>query len=272
MIEFCIKRGAIIALILMLVVAIAPVRVSAADHEEETAITVKQSEEIIAKTENNEKQPKSTLKEQADESSEIKKNKNEEVEEEAEQEKPKAPADPRAKIINSTELKPLSPKSEELEQYMLDIMDDIITEDMTTYQQVKACYDYIIANTSYGSHTSRLGTPIGSVTCAEITKLYGVVEGYGAVALSSKVGMCNAYASAFILMAREIGLDANLVKGYTKSRGGGYAYHEWAEVNIDGTVYVFDPQLDQSLTRAGLGEYNVFCKTYEQISGRYSKI
>lgn len=51
----------------------------------------------------------------------------------------------------------------------------------------------------------------------------------------------------------------------------GYAYHKWAEITIDGTAYAFDPQLDQSYAQKGLGEYSNFCKTYEQINGRYIK-
>lgn len=184
----------------------------------------------------------------------------------------KPATDVRITIINGIELEPQAPQSDELDAYLTEIMAELLTEDMSTFKKVVTCYDYIIKNTTYGSHVAQLSTPIGDVTCGEITRQYGAVEGYGAVALAANTGMCNAYASAFILMANKIGLDAKLVKGYTKSAYGGYAYHEWAEVNIDGVAYTFDPQLEQSLTRAGLGEYNIFCKTYDQIPGRYSKL
>lgn len=180
-------------------------------------------------------------------------------------------ADPRVNLINSVELTPVKPQSEDLDYLLDNIMDNIVEEDMSTYEKTKASYDYLVNNVSYGSHISRMGTPVGSVTCGQIASNYGSIEGYGAVVLSSNVGMCNAYSSAFILMAREIGLEARLVKGSTRRAGGGYTYHEWAEVIIDGVPYVFDPQLEQDLTRAGLGTYNVFFKTYDQIPGRYSK-
>lgn len=182
----------------------------------------------------------------------------------------KAQNNPKADILNSAELDPKEPKSPDLAEYLGELMPELINDEMDTYEKVKACYDYVKDNTKYGSHVANLGAKIGNTTCGAIDRKYGAVEGYGAVALVAKVGMCNAYASAFILMAREIGLDAYLVKGSTKSRGG-YAYHEWCEINIDGTIYVFDPQLDQSLQKSGLKEYMVFCVTYDQIKGRYIK-
>jgi len=196
-----------------------------------------------------------------------------------------------SEIFDSTELMLASPSSPELDAYLDSIMADIFIGlipqslleleneflvlealgDLTTYEKMLACYDYVIDTVSYGSHMTNLSAPIGNTTCRAIYNAHGEVEGFGAVALSARTGMCNAYASAFILMARKIGLDAYLVKGSTRSGQGGYAYHEWAEINIDGQVYVFDPQLDQSLARQGLGSHIIFGKTYADIPGRYIK-
>lgn len=178
--------------------------------------------------------------------------------------------DARATIINDVEtLTPTTPNSKDLEQYLDTLLDDVISDDMTHYQKVRSCYDYLVSNTRYGSHMRYSGTQIGNVTAQQIINRYGTVEGYGAIVLGSQVGYCNAYASAFILMARNLGFDASLVKGATKGAGGYYVPHQWAEININGTRYVFDPQLEQNLTQAGLGTYNVFCKTYDQVPGRY---
>lgn len=175
----------------------------------------------------------------------------------------------RADIFNEAALSPAGPSSQALDTYLDELMPTLIDDEMAPYEQLAACYDYLVDNVRYGSHMRNLGATIGDVSCQSIYSSYGAVEGFGAVALSAKVGLCNAYASAFILMARKVGYDAYLVTGSTKSGGGGYAYHEWAEIDIDGTVYVFDPQLEQDLAAAGLGEYAVFAKTYEQIPGRY---
>lgn len=172
-------------------------------------------------------------------------------------------------ILNEAELDPESPESEELEEYVDDLLGELTDEDMDTYEKVLSCYDYLVDTVSYGSHLRYLDTSLGDTTCQAIYDRYGEVEGFGAVALSAGVGMCNAYASAFILMTRSLGLDSHLVEGSTRSGSGSYAYHKWAEIDIDGETYVFDPQLEQSLRRHGLPDYSVFCKTYAEIPGRY---
>jgi hypothetical protein len=202
----------------------------------------------------------------------------------------KTQEDPRIELLNSAELEPTGPGSDELDAYLDNLMADIFLgllpedvsdkgdeavdealEGLTTCEKTVACYNYVMDTVTYGSHLAYLDTPLGDTTCRAIYRKYGDVEGFGAVALTAGKGMCNAYASAFLLMARKIGLTGELVAGYTVSRGGSYAFHEWAEITIDETVYVFDPQLDQSYRRQGLGSYDNFCRTYEQIKGRYAK-
>lgn len=179
---------------------------------------------------------------------------------------------PESALLNQAALgEPQSPSSQALDQLVSSLMDGIVTDEMTTYDKVRTCYDYVTDHTSYGNHMAYMSTPVGGETCWDIYQSYGDVEGFGAVALTAGKGMCNAYASAFILMARRLGLDARLVKGYTLSGGGSYAYHEWAEVVIDGMPYVFDPQLDQDLTKSGLPAYSVFCKSYAALGKRYQK-
>lgn len=181
-------------------------------------------------------------------------------------------ASPESALLNAlTPGEAQSPSSPALDKLVLSLMDGFLTDEMTTYDKVRACYDYVIAHTSYGNHMAYMSTPLGGGTCWDVYQSYGEVEGFGAVALTAGKGMCNAYASAFILMARRLGLEARLVKGYTISGGGSYAYHEWAEIIIDGTPYVFDPQLDQDLAKSGLPAYSAFCKSYDALGARYKR-
>lgn len=182
--------------------------------------------------------------------------------------------DPRRDIINSIEeLNVVSPDSEDLSAYIDELLPTIVAEDMDFFEQIKACFDYVRDNTSYGSHYTQanMNTRLGSTTIGTIYRQYGEVEGFGAVALVNRVGLCNAYSSAFIMLTRKLGFNAYLVKGSTKGRGGSYRYHEWCEIKLGDNTYVFDPQLDKDLARAGLGNYQVFCVTYDQIPGRYIK-
>lgn len=172
-------------------------------------------------------------------------------------------------LLNSADLSPVTAQSEDLQEVIEEVLQEVTDEDMGTAQKLREAYDYLVENVQYGSHMRNLGTAVGDVTCADIYYTYGEIEGFGSVALTANVGMCNAYASAFILMARTLGYDAHLAAGSTRSAGGGYAYHQWAEIDIDGVTYVFDPQLEQDLREAGLDSYSVYCKSYDEIGSRY---
>lgn len=181
-------------------------------------------------------------------------------------------SDPMVNLMNAQVLTSTPSASPELDAYLDELLATLITEDMDTYTKVKTCYDYLVDNMRYGSHTAGLGTMVNGVSCRSIYSQYGDVEGFGAVALTTKQGMCNAYSAAFCLMVRKIGLKADLVSGTTKGAGGSYVYHEWAEMELDGVKYVFDPQLEQSLSKYSVfGDYTVFYKTYEQVGSRYRK-
>lgn len=174
-------------------------------------------------------------------------------------------------ILNSAQLEETYAVSPALNDVVEDLLDELITEDMDTYTKVKTCYDYLVDNMSYGSSMGYLGTPASYTTCGNIYYANGEVEGFGAVALTANKGQCNGYAAGFILMARRIGLEARLVEGSTLNGGGGYSYHKWAEVIIDGEIYVFDPQVGQSMEKYGISRDFVFCKTYAQLGARYRK-
>ncbi len=174
-------------------------------------------------------------------------------------------------VLDGAELEPQSLQSEELGELVEETMDELCDEEMGTYDKVAACYDYLVENMSYGNQMRYLNVEAGDTTCADIYYDCGEVEGFAAVALTSKVGYCNGYASALIVMLRTLGIDARLVEGETGSANGGYAYHKWAEADIGGTTYLFDPQLEQDLTAAGLPAYSVFCKTYGEVGDRYIK-
>ena len=189
---------------------------------------------------------------------------------ETEPDEPQKELMPEEELLNAAALSdPVLPQSEQLAALVTELVVQVTTEEMTVGEQVRACYDYLVDTVSYGSHMARLDTPLGDTTCRSIYAAYGEIEGFGAVALTAKKGMCNAYAAAFIMMVRSLGLDARLARGWTGSAHGGYAYHEWAEIRIDGTTYVFDPQLEQDLAGSGLAPYTVFGKTYAQLGSRY---
>ncbi len=169
-------------------------------------------------------------------------------------------------ILNSASLNPRSTGYASTDAKIQEIFDQIFTDGMSTYDKVKACYDYIIYNTSYarGAYVSsaEFGNPSEGNNDAYIA--------WGALScLTLGKGSCNTYSCAFIAMMKMIGLDAAYVSGSTHSSSGGYVGHNWVEVYIGGETYVFDPQVEDNIS--GGGTYQRFCKTYAQVSGKYIK-
>ena len=166
-----------------------------------------------------------------------------------------------AKILNSSILSPVATGFNPCDEKVSSVLSEILTDDMTTYGKTKAIYDYLINNCVYGFNSRRGDYP----------KAFGGGQEYEARAygmLTGHVGACNDYSAAFWAMTRYIGLDTHIVYGQTHRAGGGYTGHYWCETIIDGTTYVFDPQVEDNMTR-GTIKYDRFCKTYDEMPGKY---
>lgn len=169
-------------------------------------------------------------------------------------------------ILNSAPLNPRSTGYASTDAKIQEIFNQIFTSGMSTYDKVKACYDYIIYNTSYarGAYVSSAGFGNPSEGNNDAYIAWGALS-----CLTLGKGSCNTYSCAFIAMMKMIGLDAAYVSGSTHASGGGYVGHNWVEVYIGGQTYVFDPQVEDNIS--GGGTYQRFCKTYAQVSGKYIK-
>ncbi|MBR1423906.1 MAG: transglutaminase domain-containing protein [Ruminococcus sp.] len=126
----------------------------------------------------------------------------------------------------------------------------IVNDSMSNYQKALAIYDYLIKNTyyAYGGWSQ----PFTSV----------LVNGFGT---------CTEYSRVYAAMLRYIGFDAKTVEGQTALARGGYGYHMWVEVTINGQVYVMDPQVDDNMSSAAVISHARFCKTYSEVAGNYIK-
>lgn len=169
-------------------------------------------------------------------------------------------------ILNSAPLSPRSTGYASTDAKIQEIFNQIFTPGMSTYDKVRACYDYIIYNTTYarGAYVSSAGFGSPSEGNNDAYIAWGALS-----CLTLGKGSCNTYSCAFIAMVRTLGLDAAYVSGSTHASGGGYVGHNWVEVYIGGQTYVFDPQVEDNIS--GGGTYQRFCKTYAQVSGKYIK-
>lgn len=155
-----------------------------------------------------------------------------------------------AQRLNSAVLTPKATLSAKEEKILLKYLDKIISDDMTNYEKAVACYDYIIKNTVYDY--GGWANPVKAV----------LEDGYGT---------CTEYSYVYAAMLNYIGFDAKTVDGKTAMAAGGYGYHMWVEVTINGQIYVMDPQVDDNMSWGAYISHDRFCKTYSEVKNKYIK-
>lgn len=122
----------------------------------------------------------------------------------------------------------------ELDQLVKKILAEIITDDMTDLEKLKAAYDYVVKNVSY-----RKGNlyEIGETGWA-------AEEAYPT--LSTGHGNCYGFAGAFCVLARALHFEAVEYSGVIPQDAdivGAQTEHGWVEVTYEGSVYICDPEL-----------------------------
>lgn len=173
-----------------------------------------------------------------------------------------AKADTLKTLINSAKLSPMKTNFPTLDNMIDGIFADIHTSGMSTYDKVKACYKYLVDNFTYGG-----AFPImEDIPYASEYDKYLVEYAYSI--LSNKVGACDDYSAAFVVMCRRLGLEAYTMSGTVSKKGGGRTAHTWAYVVLGGAEYIFDPQVQANNPEA---PDFFFGKTYSQMGTRYEK-
>jgi len=165
-------------------------------------------------------------------------------------------------LLNSAELIPTYTGFEPCDTMIDYTLQYVVDDSMTTYEKVKACYDYLIDYSSYGSNEER-----HKYLSYVPSNLVGA--GRAAGMLEGHIGACDDYSCAFAALVRAIGLNCYTVYGQTSRASGGMTGHIWTVINLDGTEYVFDPQIDDNISKGGPTYYYRFCKTYGEVAGCY---
>lgn len=160
-------------------------------------------------------------------------------------------------ILNSAQLyAPCYTGDKEIDARVQEILGQIITDDMTTYDKTLAIYNWIIDNNYYAWHASNYR---GNYT--SIYDTWCVSQSYSSLCLG--YGSCVNYASAFVVLTRAIGLESYKIYGALHNANVNRD-HGWAIVNINGKLYTFDPQLSDEAEGNGWGNaMDYFCKDDE---------
>ena len=124
------------------------------------------------------------------------------------------------------------------------IVETYTNSSMTRDQKLRALYNYVRDNFSY------LKRPLVS------RGQTGWESAYAEEFLRLGRGNCYSFSATYCLLCRELGLPAYTVVG---GLGTSNSPHGWVEMELDGTVYMFDPQLEwRYLHDYGRTGYNLF--------------
>lgn len=172
-------------------------------------------------------------------------------------------------LLDTVALSPASTGSTGIDAYLGQVIAQITTPQMSTHDKVVAIYNYLINHTRYDGNISR--TDAGGIISYpdDFRNVYSDGFIYGYSTLLSGRGVCDTYSCAFSALCRYIGLNSYVIGGQTSRAGGGYTGHAWSVININGTEYIFDAQLDDQFAGGGAINYSRFCKTYDQVPGAY---
>ena len=131
-----------------------------------------------------------------------------------------------------------------LDTKLNNIVESRTNSSMTRDQKLRALYNYVRDNFTY------LKRPLVSKGQT------GWEASYAEEFLNLGRGNCYSFSATFCLLARELGLPAYTVVG---GLGASNSPHGWVEINLDGTTYMFDPQLEwRYLHDYGRTGYNLF--------------
>ncbi len=184
------------------------------------------------------------------------------------------PADANAEaMLNAATLRPMRTNYEPLDRLIDEIFARIITEDMTTYQKTKACYDYLIENTQYGMDQSWDDENDGIIRYLWLSEPYGpdVRDGFYVwetlEMLETGWGVCDHYAAAFLVMTRRIGLESYACYGIVPwADGSGETGHVWNTITLGGRDYAFDAEVEDKIANGGKITNARFCRRFEVLT------
>lgn len=200
--------------------------------------------------------------------------------------------------INAMTLNPKKTGYTVLDDMVEALLAKVTTDDMTTYEKLMACYDYLVENCTYGTSPARTKyraiywenpyfDPAPDLITEAAAPLVGddgyyyfyqalekhALEAYTAMyaaeMLDSLTGWCDHYSSAFTVICRAIGVECFPV--YVNSKlGNQFLPHMTTVMPIGGTDYIFDPQIEAVIAgNIGYNEHDRFCRTVEEMSHVY---
>ncbi len=160
--------------------------------------------------------------------------------------------------INRATLHPMTTGNDELDDRVRTILASITTPSMSTYDKVRAIYNYIIDHVEYGRNSLNQSDELRAYE----TPQDAIIVLCALDTLKEGVGVCDDYAALFLVMTRAVGLDCWYSKGSTTNTKGETKAHVWNTITVGGQEYLFDAQVEDKQSANGV-KYTFFGKTYD---------
>lgn len=166
-----------------------------------------------------------------------------------------------AELLNNSELKPMLTSYDELDSKIDSILKEITNHKMTTYEKVKAIYDWEINTMSYKGIQPDYKIIKEVINKTGLSDYDSKLIYLADTILKTKKGTCDYYSALFTILIRRIGLESYSVGAITNNG----SYHTSVNIKLDNKYYTFDPQgEDKSLVKGEI-KYIFFGKTDNEI-------
>jgi hypothetical protein len=146
---------------------------------------------------------------------------------------------------------------------MKKVLIEIIDDNMTTYEKVKAIHDWLIMNVTYDADLLNLVYIGGTTSAYNGFYLEGVFD--------DKKAVCEGISKAFACMANIEGIPCVVVEGYQTQNPTG-AGHAWNKIKIDGKWYIIDATSDGVIigNQFEVLSYKFFLISEEEMKEKYT--
>ena len=144
-------------------------------------------------------------------------------------------------------------EGDQLDTLLQQVIDQVTTQAMSQEGKLRACYDYVVNTFSYERKYN-------------FSNAAGWQRQYALEMLTKGRGNCYNFAATFGCLAEKLGYsNVRTIAGMTGKAGGGWTPHSWVEIDMNGTTYIFDPEMEHA------NGYDLWKKTYATSPLRYQK-
>lgn len=140
----------------------------------------------------------------------------------------------------------------QIDSYIENIVSGATNSSMTQVQKLRACYNYVRNHVHYRSNNNHVARGADGSTWTETYMVRLINQG--------GYGNCYCFASEMYYLARRLGYwQATAISGGVDTPSYVNGDHGWMEMTLNGTAYIFDPQLEST---RGLASGTLYMITY----------